>query len=340
MKEVSVMGIDLAKNIFQLHGASQNGKTVLKKKLSRQQLILFMANLPKCTVAMEACSGSHSWGRKFNEMGHEVKLISPQFVKPFVKSNKNDANDAEAIVEAAVRPNMRFVAVKTIQQQDALCLHRVRERLVRNRTALANETRGLLHEYGLVIPQGINNLRNKLPDLIEAAESQLSNEARELFNGLYDELCDSDENIKIYEDKIKQQAKASEACKKILEIPGVGPITATAIVASVGNANLFKNGRQLSAWLGLVPRQNSSGGKEKLLGISKRGDSYVRKLLIHGARAVLLKTKNNNSDDKRMKWLKELVARRGFNKACVALANKNARVIWKLLATDEVYKVA
>lgn len=340
MKEISVLGIDLAKNIFQLHGVNQNGKAVLKKKLNRQQLVLFIANLPKCIIAMEACGGSHYWGRKFQAMGHEVKLISPQFVKPFVKSNKNDAHDAEAIVEATMRPSMRFVAIKSIPQQDALCLHRVRERLVSARTSLANEIRGLLHEYGVVIPQGIHNLRETLPEIIEQDESTLSDLGRELFNGLYEELCAHDERIERYSKKIEAQAKSSDACQKIMKVPGVGPITATAIVASVGDANLFKDGRQLSAWLGLVPRQNSSGGKEKLLGISKRGDSYLRKLLIHGARAVLFKIKTSTDEGHKTRWLKELIERRGFNKACVALANKNARVIWKLLATDEVYRTA
>ena len=340
MKEVSVLGIDLAKSVFQLHGSDLNGKTVLKRKLNRQQLIVFLANLPKCIVAMEACGGSHFWARKFREMGHDVKLISPQFVKPFVKSNKNDANDAEAIVEAAMRPNMRFVAIKTTEQQDSLCLHRVRERLVRSRTALVNEMRGLLNEYGLIIPQGIEKLRTQFSDIIEDAENSLTSQSRDLFNGLYEELCSHDEKIANYETKIKFQSKQSESCQKIMKIPGVGPITATAMVASIGNANLFDNGRQMSAWLGLVPRQSSSGGKEKLLGISKRGDSYLRKLLIHGARSVLLKVKVNKDESERTKWLKELIERRGFNRACVALANKNSRVIWKLLTSEENYKVA
>lgn len=340
MKEISVLGIDLAKNIFQLHGADQSGAAVLKKKLNRSQLTLFMANLPQCKVAMEACGGAHFWGRKFQSMGHEVKLIAPQFVKPFVKSNKNDAHDAEAIAEAATRPNMRFVPIKSVSQQDVLCLHRVRERLVTGRTALVNEIRGLLHEYGIVIPQGISNLRSELPGIIEQDETSLSDQGRQLFTSLYEELCDSDEKIKIYDTQIEARSKASVDCQKIMKIPGVGPLTATAIVASVADANAFKNGRQMSAWLGLVPRQSSSGGKEKLLGISKRGDSYVRKLLIHGARAVLLRVKTSEADDHKTKWLQELIERRGFNKACVALANKNTRVIWKLLASDEAYRAS
>lgn len=340
MKEINVLGIDLAKNIFQLHGTDCSGVTVLRKKLSRKELVLFIANLPKCTIAMEACGGSHFWGRKFREMGHDIKLISPQFVKPFVKSNKNDAHDAEAIVEAAIRPNMRFVAVKTVEQQDALCLHRVRDRLIKGRTALINEIRGLLHEYGVVIPQGAQNLRGRLPEIIELSESQLSDQARVLFTGLYEELCNCDEKVTLLDKKIQAQAKASESCQKIMKIPGVGPLTATAIVASVGNASLFENGRQMSAWLGLVPRQHSSGGKNQLLGISKRGDCYVRKLLVHGARSVLKLVEKSTKDDQKTRWLKQLLERRGHNRACVALANKNVRVIWKLLVTDEVYRVA
>lgn len=340
MNKITVLGIDLAKNIFQLHGADDRGKAVLKKKLNRQQLALFIVNLPKCTVAMEACGGSHYWARKFQAMGHEVKLISPQFVKPFVKSNKNDAHDAEAIVEAAQRPNMRFVAVKSVEQQDALCLHRVRERLIRGRTALVNEIRGLLHEYGVVVPQGIKKLRSALPEILEQDDNQLSDLGRKLFSQLYLELCGFDKRVEIYNAKIEAQSKSSEVCQKIMKIPGVGPLTATAIVASVGNAKLFTNGRQMSAWLGLVPKQSSSGGKENLLGISKRGDSYIRKLLIHGARAVLQVSKTAAVDTPKTVWLKKLEERRGFNKACVALANKNARVIWKLLATDDVYRAA
>ena len=340
MKEISLLGIDLAKSVFQIHGVNKAGGVVVRKKLSRNQLILFAANLPRCIVAMEACGGSHYWARKLEEMGHEVKQIPPQFVKPFVKSNKNDANDAEAIVEAAMRPNMRFVATKSIAQQDALCVHRVRERLVRGRTALANEIRGLLHEYGVVVPQGIGKLRTMLPALIEQGEVNLSAEGCDLFHRLYEELSSFDERLKIYESKISAQAKESLPCQKIMKIPGVGPMTATAIVASVGNAHLFDNGRQMSAWLGLVPRQHSSGGKDKLLGISKRGDSYLRKLLIHGARSALLLVENTGGDERTKKWLKELVERRGSNKAAVALANKNVRVIWKLLTTDEEYRTA
>jgi transposase len=336
--EISVLGIDLAKNVFQVHGVNHQGQGVFKKTLSRKALILYVANLPPCMIAMEACGGSHYWGRKFTEMGHKVRLISPQFVKPFVKSNKNDANDAEAIVEAAVRPNMRFVAVKTVAQQDALCIHRVRERLVRGRTALINEIRGLLHEYGVVIPKGAYNMRTHLPIIIENAENHLSVQTKRLFQSLYEELCSFDDRAIFYEKQINQQAKASEDCQKIMKIPGIGPITATAIVATVGNANLFKNGRQMSAWLGLVPRQNSSGGKTQLLGISKRGDSYVRKLLIHGARSALLTVENSTKTDQRTIWLKEILKRRGHNRTCVALANKNARIIWKLLSTDEDYR--
>jgi transposase len=230
--------------------------------------------------------------------------------------------------------------VKTTQQQEALCVHRVSERLIGARTALINEIRGLLNEFGIAIPQGAHHVRSQLPEIIELSEGQLSDRGRELFFNLYEELCALDERVDLYDKKIKAEAKSSEICQKVMQIPGVGPKTATAIVALVGNAKLFENGRQMSAWLGLVPRQNSSGGKSQLLGISKRGDSYVRKLLIHGARSVLRTLEGSTSEDPKTKWLKELLARRGHNRACVALANKNVRVIWKLMATEEIYRVA
>ncbi len=340
MKEVNMIGIDLAKNIFQLHCSDLSGKMLWKKKIKREQLKQTMANTPKCIVVMESCGGSHYWARKFIEMGHDAKLIAPKFVKPFVKTNKNDANDAEAIVEAAMRPNMRFVAVKTIIQQETLCFHRIRERLVKNRTALANEIRGLLTEFGVVFPQGISKVREFLPTLTEDATNELSDFARQIFQDLYQEFCWLDKNVKKIESQIEQLAKGSEACKKIMKIPGIGPLTATAIVATVGNPHLFKNGRHLSVYFGLVPRQHSSGGKENLLGISKRGDVYVRKLLIHGARAVMLRLRTSTSTTKQTEWLKKLNARQGFNKCCVALANKNARVVWRLLATEDVYIAA
>lgn len=336
MERVTTLGIDLAKSVFQLHGVDEKGRKVFSKKLTRKQLAPFIANLPKCTIAMEACGSAHFWARKFQKVGHEVKLISPQFVKPFLKSNKNDANDAEAIVEAALRPSMRFVAVKTVEQQDALCLHRVRERLVCSRTALINEIRGLLGEYGITVAKGPQRLRKQIAEIIEDENDELSPKARKLFDRLRCELCDFDEKIAEMDQEIHQLAKADDAAKRLMTIPGIGPITASAIAASVGNASMFKNGRQMSGWLGLVPRQHSSGGKTKLGGISKRGDRYLRKLLIHGARSVVIRIEKRN--DSQAKWIKHLVARRGMNRACVALANKNARIAWALIRSEGEWK--
>mgnify|MGYP000632707370 CR=1 FL=1 len=269
--DVNTIGIDLAKRIMQIHGVDKNGKTVLKKKIQRDDLLTFMANLPKCLVGIEACGSSNHWAREISKLGHEVKLISPQFVKPYVKSNKNDQADAEAICEAVTRPNMRFVPIKTIEQQSVLSMHRVRERLVKSRTALANEIRGLLGECGLVMPQGINKI---IPRLVEFLDSDLLNEMDKVtFTDLLEEFRSINKRVELLEDRLIEVGKNYESYKRLRKIPGIGLITATALIASVGNAANFTSGRQLSAWLGLVPKQHSSGGKEVLLGISKRGDT-------------------------------------------------------------------
>ena len=283
MSNITLLGVDLAKNIFQLHGVDANGKLMLTKKVSRYKLVETIANIPACTIAMEACSGANHWYRKFSSFGHEVKIINPQFVKPFVKTNKNDFNDAEAICEAASRPSMRFVTPKTIEQEDLQAVHRIRSRLVEERTALINQTRGLLAEYGIVIPQGINNVRKKLPEILEDGENELSARGRELFADLYEELCKKDKRVDTYDAKLNVIFKTNEMCQQISKIEGVGPITATAIVATIGDPKTFKNGRHFAAFLGLVPKQSSSGGKERLLGISKRGNIYVRSKMIVGA---------------------------------------------------------
>lgn len=333
--ELNMVGIDLAKQVFQLHGVDRSGRVVLTKKLGRKQFTQFMSNLKPCTVAMEACGSAHHWGRKLQGMGFEVKLVAPHLVKPFVKSQKNDARDAEAIVEAASRPSMRFVPIKSQEQQDLLFLHRIRERLIRGRTALGNEIRGLLAEYGIVLPLSIPSIRKALPRLIDESEA-LSPRIKELLGRLYDELGRADEEVAVYDEKIHQVAKKSDICKRVMEVPGIGPITATALVASVGDPKHFKQGRQMAAWLGLVPRQFSSGGKTKLGGITKRGDTYLRKLLIHGARATVRWAPH--TDSKRNQWINQLVERRGFNRAAVAVANKNVRIIWRLMATGEAYR--
>lgn len=336
MMNITVLGIDLAKNVFQLHGVDTAGKAIVKKQLTRARLAEFVMNLPPCLIGMEACASSHYWARKFQQSGHEVKLISPQFVKPYVKSNKTDRNDAEAICEAVARPNMRFVAIKSSEQQDIQAIHRVRSGLVQRRTALANQIRGLLGEYGIVIPQGIKKLHKQLPLILEDAQNGLSDLARELFADLYEQIKEVDKHVKQYDVKLEQLSDQSEVCQRLKQIPGVGALSATAMVASVGNAKVFKNGREMAAWLGLVPRQHSSGGKSLLLGISKRGDRYLRTLLIHGARAIMSRV--NKTKDPQNSWLKQLMERRGNNKASVALANKNARVIWALMAKGSNYQ--
>lgn len=286
---IKVLGIDIAKNVFELHGLGIKG--IQKKRLSREKLPEYIAQLPPCKIGIEACGGSHYWARKFTAMGHEVKLMHPQFVKPYVKSNKNDSHDAEAICEAVQRPSMRFVGIKNIEQQDIQAIHRIRDRLVKERTALVNQIRGLLAEYGIVVSQGIANIRKKLPEILEDATNELSHLGRSLFNDLLNQLYNADQKVEEYDLRVKEICKANDACKRLISIPGVGVLTATAMVAVVGNANVFENGREMSAFLGLVPKQNSSGGKQKLLGISKRGDNYLRCLLIHGARSVVTRGK-------------------------------------------------
>ena len=338
MEGITVVGIDLAKNVFEVTGRNSEGRTVVQRSLRRERFREFISQLPSTVIGMEACGGANYWGRLFREMGHEVRLVAPQFVKPYVKSNKNDRADSEAICEAVTRPHMRFVAVKSLEQQDVLSVHRVRERLIKNRTVLCNEIRGLLTEYGLVFGQGVSVLRRTLPQLLEEAENGLSDRIRALIADLWEELKELEERITRTNTKIEVEVRASEVCQRLKGVPGVGSLTASAIVASVGNPNVFKNGREFSASLGLVPRQHSSGGKERLLGISKRGDGYLRKLLIHGARAVLQHL--GSKVDPRSEWLRKLEARRGHNRACVALANKNARILWVLMARGEKYRKA
>lgn len=333
---VTTLGIDLAKNIFQLHGINATGQRILEKRLTRDELIGFIVNLPICVIIMEACSSAQYWARQFRKLGHEVKLISPQYVTPFVKRHKNDKNDAAAIVEAGTRPSMNFVPTKSIEQQDIQGLHRIRSRLVTERTALVNQIRGLLAEYGVVVAQGIHRLRRELPCILEDAENELSAFGREIFSDLQEQLNTLDKKITDYEIKLEMIFKASEPCQRIATIPGVGVLTATAVIASVGDAKVFKNGRHLAAFLGLVPNQHSSGNKQRLLGISKRGDVYLRTLLVHGARSALRVA--HKKTDKRSNWVVNLKERAGENKTCVALANKNARTLWALLARHEVYQ--
>jgi transposase len=327
--QITTVGLDLAKNVFQVHGASERGKAMLRKKLRRDQLMPFLANLPPCLIGMEACGGAHHWARKLQQLGHTVKLMAPQFVKPYVKSNKNDAADAEAICEAVSRPTMRFVPVKNVEQQAVLALHRVRQGFVKARTAQANQIRGLLTEFGLVIPQGINHLADRVPQLIEDASNELPGSFRQLIDRLMEHLKVLDHQVDDLDVQIKAWHRTNEASRRLEQVPGIGPLTASALAATAGDAKNFDNGRQFAAWLGLVPKQHSSGGKATLLGMSKRGDAYLRTLLIHGARAVIYRAMQKNDPDS---WLVKLIARRNVNVAAVALANKTARIVWALLA--------
>ena len=323
------IGIDLAKQVFQVHGVDGQEKAILRRKLPRAKMLTYFQKLPPCLIGMEACSSAHYWGRELQKMGHTVKLMAPQFVKPYVKSNKNDANDAEAICEAVARPTMRFVAIKSIEQQDIQAVHRIRSELVQQRTAKVNQIRGLLGEYGLVVGQRIDVLRKALPLILEDAENGLTIDFRTLLEGLQQDLITLDERVDDMDKKIKLLASSNEDAKRLQQIPGIGPITATALISAIGDGKQFKRGRDLAAWLGLTPRQHSSGGKDRLLGISKRGDAYLRTLLIHGARAVLKVA--GNKEDPRSRWIQNLCGRRNKNIAAVALANKNARIVWALL---------
>jgi len=337
-EQVAILGIDIAKTVFQLHGNTAQGKCVMKKKLSRKKLPKTIANMPACKIFMEACGGANYWARKFCKYGHEVQLISPQFVKPYLKGNKHDASDAEAIAEAGSRPSMRFVPIKETWQQDIQSVHRVRARLVKTRIGLSNQLRGILQEYGIAIARGYSSLRQTLPMILEDAENELTSMTREIVSEIYEELQELDKRLDQYNKKIEMIYQSNATCQRIGKIEGVGPLIATAIIASIGDASLFKNGRQFSAWMGLVPRQHSSGGCIKLLGISKRGDEYLRRILIHGARSVVYRAKNYS--DSRNKWIAQKKLSRGNNKACVALANKNARIIWALIAKDKEYRKA
>lgn len=334
--EITTVGIDLAKTVFQVHGISRSGKVLVNKPLKRGDFLNYFAQLPACLIGLESCGSAHYWQRELSKLGHDVKLINPAYVTPFVKRNKSDARDAEAICEVVARPSTPFVPNKSIEQQDVQMLHRIRSQAIKQRTAQANQIRGLLAEYGLIIPLGIASVRRHLPMMLEDAENDLSVLGREMLSDLYHLLVLLDKRVKQYDRKLAVVMKNNEAYQRLQSIPGVGPLTASALLMTVGDAKEFKNGRHLAAYLGLVPKQHSSGGKERLLGISKRGDRYLRSLLIHGARALGYRVKND--PDHGNQWFYQLIQRRGFNKAVVAMANKMARQAWVVLAREEEYK--
>lgn len=333
--KVTIVGLDIAKNIFHAVCFDERFKEFRKRMLRRHQVLLFFANLPVCCIGMEACASSHYWGRKLSKLGHEVKLIPPQHVKAYLRGNKNDYNDARAIAEAASRPGIPGVAVKTVEEQDIQALHRIRSQCLRDRTALVNSTRGLLSEYGIILPKGIANLRNRIPELLEDADNGLNMLFRQLLARRYDQLVELDNHIEFYTDKLERLGQQDESCQRLQTIPGFGPIVASAFRSAIGDGRAYSKGRDAAASLGLVPRQHSTGGKNNLLGISKRGDRYLRSLLVHGARAVVTQAAKKN--DRLSIWLNRIVKERGWNKAVVAMANKMARMGWAILRHSTSY---
>lgn len=335
---VTTVGMDLAKNVFHIVGFDAQGREQMKKRLSRGQVGKHFANLPRCLVGLEACASSHHFARQLAQLGHEVKLIPPQYVKAYLRGQKNDYNDARAIGEAVRAPQMRFVTVKTVDQQDLQALARLREGTLRSRTALANRLRGLLGEYGIVVNKGVNALRRALPEILEDAANGLSDRFRRLLAQGRQQLLELDAHIETLTQSLKAAAKADDSAKRLQTIPGFGPIVSAVFAASLGDGGQYRNGRQASAAVGLVPRQHSSGGKPTLLGISKRGDRYLRSLLVHGARAVVRAAPRK--DDPLSRWVNRLRERRGMNKATCALANKLTRIGWAVLKNGSVYQPA
>ena len=336
MTKVTTVGLDLAKSVFQVHGADKEGRPVVRKKLRRGQVLVFFAELSPCLIGLEACASAHYWARELRALGHEVRLIPPQYVRPFVKTNKNDATDAEAICEALMRLTMRFAAVKSAEQQSVLMLHRARELLVRQRTMLINALRGHCGEFGIVVAQGASKVTMLIEMIEDRDDARLPALARAALGSLVAQLRMTQAQILDLEKQLKAWHRSNEASRRLEAIPGVGVITATALVATIGDATQFHSGRQLAAWLGLVPRQYSSGGKERLGRISKRGDGYLRRLLVHGERADLRWSRHRK--ERRSVWQESLLARRPTNVVLVAMANKTARVVWAMLSRGEAFR--
>ncbi len=335
MNNINVIGIDLAKNVFQLHGSDKAGNRVYSKRVSRKKLYETVAQLPKCLIGIEACSSAHYWANQFQALGHEVRMMAPKYVKPYVLNNKNDANDAAAIAEAVTRPRTRFVPIKNREQQDIQALHRIREQQVKQRTMLSNQIRGLVGEEGIVMPQGISAIRKKLPFILEDASNNLSIVLRDLIGVLWEQFKGIDERLAYFNQQIESIAKNNEICQRLMRIPGIGAISATILLTVLGQISVFRNSRDFAAFLGLVPKQHSSGNTIVLKGISKQGNSYIRYLLIHGARAVIRHC--DGKEDKRSQWLINKKNRSHVNVAAVALANKNARCCWAMINNNTEY---
>lgn len=335
------IGIDLAKRSLHVYGVDARGRPCVDRRLSPARVKGFLSKLAPCVVAMEACGRAHQWARVVQGQGHEVRLMAPQFVKPFVKSNKNDRADAEAICEAVQRPNMRFVGIKSAGRQAQQALHRVRSRAVANRTAHVNEIRGLLAEYGIEIAQGRRQVRPAVAEVLGCggtATVDLPALFLDVLGDLYEELVHMEARVERYDAMIEASARSDAQARLLMTIPGIGPMSATALLTAIGDAGMFRNGRECAAWLGLVPRQHSTGGKERLLGISKRGDRYLRCLLVHGARAVVRQSGRKTKTDARSQWLHRLLERRHRNVATVALANRMARTAWAVLKSGRPYE--
>jgi len=336
MSKVITIGLDIAKHVFQVHGVDGSGAVVIRRKLRRAEVLQLFEGLEPCLVGIEACATAHHWARSIMALGHKVKLMPPTYVKPYVKRQKNDAADAEAICEAVTRPTMRFVPVKGEEQQGILMLHRTRELLIRQRTMLINALRGHLAEFGIVTAQGRAGV-STLVALVEDDEHDLIPAiAREALLAVVDQLRDAHERVAAIERKIVTWHRSNEQSRRLETIPGIGPITASAIAATITDASLFRSGRELAAWIGLVPRQNSSGGKERLGHISKKGDPYIRRLLVIGAHAVLRFARNGKATT--TKWAAALLARKPYKLAAVALANKMARIVWALMTKNEEFR--
>jgi transposase len=337
METAVTIGLDLGKSVFQVHGVDAGGVVVIQRRLTRGKLLVFFAKQPACLVGMEACAAAHHWGREIRKLGHRVRLMPPRYVKPYVKRQKNDAADAEAICEAVTRPTMRFVEIKTCEQQGTLVLHRVRLMLMRQRVQLSNAIRGHMAEYGLVAPVGRNGLQRLIAILGNPEDERVPAVARASLAPLVCQFGLVNDQVLENDRRVRASARSTEIGCRLMEVPGVGPVLASAMVAAVPDPAAFKSGRDLAAWIGLVPRQNSSGGKEKLGGITKQGDRYLRQLLVAGALAVIRYAHKHGT---KRPWLVHLLARRTPKIAAVALANKMARMIWAMMMTGERYREA
>ena len=336
MDKISTVGLDIAKNVFQVHGVGDDGEVIVRRQLKRSRVLSFFKKLPPCLIGIEACATSHHWARELVTLGHEVKLMSPRYVKPYVKRSKNDAADAEAICEAVTRPTMRFVPIKTPEQQSVLMIHRTRQLFVRQRTMLINSIRAHMAEYGIVAGVGRNGVEALMVVIAKGEDDRIPPEARKCLMALAEQLDLMKQQVVDADRRILEWHRSNELSRRLEAIPGIGPLIASALVASIPDPHAFRSGRDLSAWIGLVPKQNSTGGKERLGSITKAGNQYLRKMLVIGAMAVIKRAKQLGHT--RYPWLAPLMERRSIKVAAVALANKNARIVWAMMTRGETYR--